>query len=564
MQPTVSAPPPPGNVLDELIERAKAMPPERRAKHEADVLSATAGMKFIPSPGPQTEAYFSKADILLYGGEAGGGKSALLLGLALTAHRRSLLMRRKYTDLSGLTDEAIKLNGTKTGFNGSIPPTLKASDGRLIEFGAAQLSGDEEAWMGRPHDLIGIDEAWQMLETQVRFLWGWLRSTEPGQRCRVVLATNPPLSAEGDWLVKMFAPWLDTEHPNPAKCGELRYFITDDEGKDVEVDGGSGWVYQSGACKWRAATAEETVRQRAGEKMGVMMAMSRTFIRSSVRDNPFLAKTDYVARLDSLRPELRASLRDGNFMANRKDDARQVVPSAWVRAAQARWTPQRPAGIPMCAMGVDCSGGGEDPNIIAPRYDGWFDRLIEIAGNLTPNGEGLSGHVLKARIDNAKVKIDMGGGYGNLCFSELKRNDVPIEAHKGTERSNARTSNGMYGFFNKRSELIWKFAEALDPNQPGGSIVCLPPDDSILVADLTAPRYDIVNHNGISCIRVETKDELKKRLGRSTDRGDAVGIGWSIGVTASNFEGGWGGSSRFANGEKLNVNMGHSTQRRRR
>ena len=52
---------------------------------------------WVPNPGPQTDAYFCAADILLYGGQ-GGGKSDLGLGLAFTAHRRSLILRRKYTN----------------------------------------------------------------------------------------------------------------------------------------------------------------------------------------------------------------------------------------------------------------------------------------------------------------------------------------------------------------------------------------------------------------------------------------------------------------------------------
>jgi len=548
-------------ILDDIIARVTAMTPEQRVKHNTDIMTATAGLKFIPSPGPQTDAAFSKADILLYGGEAGGGKSALILGLALTKHKRSLIMRRQYTDLSGLTEEAIKLNGTRSGFNGSIPPTLRSGD-RLIEFGAAQHAGDEQSWMGRPHDLIGIDEAWQMLESQIRFLIGWLRSIDETQRCRVILATNPPLSSDGEWIVPMFAPWLDPGHHNPAKQGELRWYVTDEEGKDVEVEGSGGWIFEISSKRWRTASPDETMRQKRGEKLGVSLSMSRTFIRSSVRDNPFLARTDYAARLDSLRPELRASLRDGNFMAGRKDDARQCIPSTWVRAAQSRWTPHRPPGIPMCAMGVDASGGGADPNVLAPRFDGWYDTLTIIPGAETPNGDGLSGHVIKIRLDNAKVKLDMGGGYGNLCYSELKRNDIPVEAHKGAEGSNARTRDGVYGFVNKRSEIIWRFGEALDPNQPGGSIVALPPDP-ILVADLCAPRYDVVNHKGKSCIRVESKEDVKERLGRSPDRGDAVTMGWSIGLTGSNFEGGWQQSGPSGVSGNIKVNMVHPNQRRR-
>lgn len=548
-------------LLDQIISRIAGMTPEQRAEHEANVLAATAGMKFIPSPGPQTEAFHSKADILLYGGQAGGGKSALILGLALTQHKRSLIMRRQYTDLSGLTEEAIKMNGTRQGFNGSIPPTLR-TENRLIEFGAAQRAGDEESWMGRPHDLIGIDEAWQMLESQIRFLIGWLRSTEEGQRTRVILATNPPLTSEGEWLVPMFAPWLDPGHHNPAKQGELRWYISDDEGKDVPVDGSGFWILDRESQKWRQATAKEIEVKKTGQQNGVLISMSRTFIAARVTDNPFLANTDYAAKLDGLRPELRASLRDGNFMAGRKDAERQVCPSAHVRAAQQRWRPQLPEGIPMCAVGVDVSGGGTDPSVIAPRYDGYYPELTCVPGKETPNGDGISGHVIKVRRDGAKIAIDMGGGYGNLPFKELKENGLEPLPYKGSEASNARTRDGVFGFYNKRSQTIYQFAEALDPSQPGGSPISLP-EDPILVAELCAARYDVVTHKGKSVILVEPKEDIQARLGRSPDRADAVTMAWSVGFTGSNFQGGWKASGA-RNPQTPKVNMGHSNQRRNR
>ena len=536
------------DVAAQILEDMKRMTPAELAAHKRMIDESVRKRKFIPSPGPQTEAYFSKADILLFGGQAGGGKSAMGLGLALTEHERSLCMRRQYTDLSGLTEEVLKLNGTRDGYNGSIPPTLRTSDGRLIEFGACQRLGDEENWQGRPHDLIFIDECCGFLESQVRFLIGWLRSSTPGQRCRVILATNPPLSAEGEWVISMFAPWLDPGHVRPAKDGELRWFISDEEGRDVELED-------------KNAVAIVNGKPLLGKNGKPLKPMSRTFIRSSVEDNPFLANTDYAAKLDSLRPELRASLRDGNFMANRRDDAMQVVPTAWIRAAQARWKPQKPSNIPMCALGVDCSGGGVDPTVLAPRYDGYFPELTVIPAKETPNGNGIAGHILKIRIDGARIALDMGGGYGNLPFQQLKENGLEPMAFKGNETSNARTANGVYGFFNKRSEVIWKFAEALNPDQPGGSVVALPPDP-ILVAELSAPRYDITNKNGKSVIRVEPKDDIKSRLGRSPDRADAVTISWSIGVKGINLQGGWQQNQNRENNPR--VNLGHDNQRRKR
>jgi len=70
---------------------------------------------------------------------------------------------------------------------------------------------------------------------------------------------------------------------------------------------------------------------------------------------------------------------------------------------------------------------------------------------------------------------------------------------------------------NKRAESIWKLREALDPNQEGGAVVALPPDPE-LKADLAAFRW-MLKPNGI---QIEGKEEIKKRIGRSPDRGEAV------------------------------------------
>src|SRR3546814_20259138 len=138
-------------------------------------MKATAGMRWIPNPGPQTAAYFSLADVMLYGGQGGGGKSDLGLGLAFTTHRRSLILRRRYTDLGAMTERAVQINGTRSGFNGSAPPKLRATDGRLIQFGANANPGDEQAWQGQPFDLPGFDEAVQGSEER-RVGKEWVRT----------------------------------------------------------------------------------------------------------------------------------------------------------------------------------------------------------------------------------------------------------------------------------------------------------------------------------------------------------------------------------------------------
>lgn len=522
-------------LLDQIVARYASLPTKEQQAVMAQAATVRQTMKWIPSPGPQTDAYFSKADVLLYGGQGGGGKSDLGLGLAFTAHQRSLILRRQYANLSGLTERAIQINCTRDGYNGSPPPLLRTNDGRYIQFAGNQHIGDEDAWQGNPFDLKVFDEATHFLESMVRFHLGWLRSTEPGQRVRAVLATNPPIDSTGDWVIGMFRPWLDVTHPHPAKHGELRWFVTAPDGQDREVDG-------------------PEPHQFAGEPRPTLPT-SRTFIPAALRDNPFLVNTGYQANLDALPEPIRSAVRDGNFMAARQDGVNQAIPTQWVIEAQGRWTERPPAGIPMCSMAFDPAGGGEDSNVLAYRHDWWFGPLVVEPGKNAITGADKAALIVANRRDSASIVIDMGGGYGSAVFEHLVDNNLDPVAYKGAESATGRTHDGKLTFENKRSQTFWRLREALDPGQPGGSPIALPPD-AVLRSDLTAPSFTVTPRG----IKVQTKEDVVKALGRSPDRGDAVMMCWSEGETARTP----GFPQRHGRSRKLNVVLGHSTAKSKR
>lgn len=530
-----------GGLLGEILASLSALPPEEAKKAEDLARKGTRGMRFIPNIGPQTEAYLSLADVLLYGGQAGGGKTMLELGWGVNEAESGIIFRREGKQTDGLEKEGKKLIGSSAQFNGQDLEWTWPS-GKTLKLAGMK---DPDSWIGhagRERDYMGFDEGGEFLESQVASIIAWLRAP-PGKRTRVVIGSNPPRSADGQWLLKWFAPWLDETFPHRARPGELRWAIY------VTSNGQSN-------MEWVDGPGEYTLD---GE---TYTAKSYTFIPASLSDNPFRDTPEYRAQLQSLPEPLRSQLLYGDFGAGVQDAADQMIPTAWIRAAQKRWTPTPPAGVPMCAMGVDASGGGNDPMVIAARHDGWFAPLIETPGPSIPSdrlGTYQAGIVVSHRRDDAKVIVDMGGGYGGGILEHLKANGCDVEGHKGASASSARTKDRQLMFKNKRTEVLWRFREALDPDQPGGSPIALPPGQG-LVADLTAVTFEIVSQSGGMAIKALSKEEVCEKLGRSPNEGDAIVMSWSAGLKQANIPGGFAAMGK----RRPQVVLGHQAARRTR
>lgn len=443
---------------------------------------------FWPLPGPQMMAYNSGADLIGYGGAAGGGKSFLAIGKALTQHRKVMILRREATQLTGIIDDMTTLLGSRDGYNGQ-ERIWRMPDGRQIEFGSVPNLGDEARYQGRPHDLLVFDEAANFLEIQVRFLLGWLRTTIPDQRCQALLTFNPPTTAEGRWIVAFFAPWLDPKHPNPAQPGELRYFAMID-GEEVEVPTGKPFTHG----------------------VDLVTPMSRTFIPSRISDNPYLMGTGYMATLQAMPEPLRSQMLYGDFQAGIEDDPWQVIPTAWVEAAQARW--KRPDKLPaMDSLGVDVARGGRDNTLLARRHGMWFDVPLVYPGKATPDGPSVAGLSIAAKRDDAVIHIDVIG-VGSAPYDFLNEAGQQVVGVNVAESATGTDKSGRLRFKNLRSELWWRMREALDPTNNTG--IALPPDRELL-ADLCAPTWELSG----STIYVASREQIIDRIGRSPDYGSA-------------------------------------------
>lgn len=461
-----------------------------------------------PLPGPQTDAMNSVADIVGFGGSAGGGKTDLACGLALTKHEKAMILRENGTELTGVIDRLTELLGGRDGYNGQEKIwRARTPDGatRQIEFGSYPNPGDETKYQGRPHDLLVYDEASNHRESAVRFLMGWLRTTTPGQRCRVLMTFNPPTTAEGRWIIGFFAPWLDKKHPNPAKHGELRWFATI-AGKDIEVPDSRHFVL----------VGEQKVYEfdrRKHRPEDIIKPMSRTFIPSRVSNNPYLMGTGYVATLQALPEPLRSQMLNGDFNAGIQDDPWQVIPTAWVEAAMARWKPKNHKP-PMDSLGVDVARGGADSTVISPRHGNWYDELITYPGQQTPNGPQTAGLIISSLRDNAPIHID-AIGVGVSPYDFLNEAGIQVIGVNVAESATGSDRSGRLRFFNLRSQLWWKMREALDPANNQGIEL---PNDPRLLTDLTAPKWELRG----SIIKVEGREEILKRIGRSPDFASAI------------------------------------------
>jgi hypothetical protein len=436
-----------------------------------------------------------------YGGAAGGGKTDLALGLALTRHRRSIIFRRIHPSHKGMIERIGELVTSALGRWNQNSKTCKLKDGRSIELASCQYVTDLAKFRGQPHDLIVFDEATEFLEFMFRFLCGWLRTTVEGQRCRVVLTFNPPTDAGGLWILDYFAPWLRDDHPNPALPGELRWYATVD-GKEIERENGEPFTVEGEA---------EPIQPK-----------SRTFFPAKLADNPGLANSGYRATLQALPEPLRSQLLFGDFRAGLKDDAWALFPTAWVKAAMKRWKAREKPKTPMTVAGLDVAHGGDDKTVLAPRYDDWIDNLVKVKGVDTPDGKSAAKLAMKHIHKGTKVNVD-AIGWGAAAAEKLKDSEkdggygvkaIPVNV---AAASLFRDRSGKFKVVNKRAEMFWRLREALDPDHE--PTLCLP-DDPELLADLIAHRYSI----GPNGIQIESKDDIKDRINRSPDCADAVGL----------------------------------------
>lgn len=210
------------------------------------------------------------------------------------------------------------------------------------------------------------------------------------------------------------------------------------------------------------------------------------------------------------------------------DSAEGVIPRRWVRMAQARHLilmkeieESRRMLPPLSVLAVDVGGEDKtgDATVLVERRHNVIMPL-EVFNGLDPMRVADIIKFKQSREKSPSIVVDANGiGAGVVArLRQLGVETVAWMAGGGPPKVRKKFSDStkLLGFENRRAWAWWKVREMLDPIS-GASIAI--PQDKELEDELCAPNWDsTVSDN----IKIESKRSIRQRLGRSTDRADAV------------------------------------------
>lgn len=228
----------------------------------------------------------------------------------------------------------------------------------------------------------------------------------------------------------------------------------------------------------------------------------RVFIRALPADNPYLGPEYIEVLRDSFRhrPELLRAYLDGCW--DELGGYNQVIKDAWIEnAGKIRLYPPAVKKLITC----DPARYGDDETVIYCMENTQIKER-EIYGQKSLMHTANVLHVLSRKHDNCLIVVDVCGLGAGIVDRLIEMGDSVLGI------DNASKSSQPEKYYNLRSET---WCTAADMFADGD--IQLVTDDMRLKGQLTCPTYEFRDGK----ILIESKADIKKRLGNSPDRGDA-------------------------------------------
>ena len=196
-----------------------------------------------------------------------------------------------------------------------------------------------------------------------------------------------------------------------------------------------------------------------------------------------------------------------------------LIPIHWIEIANNNW---KNRDINECKnnfkLGVDIAGMGRDYSVLCTRHDNYVYPFESHTGNGNAEHMQVAGIVANRLKDTSKsfALIDtIGEGAG--VFSRLIElgYDNAISCKFSENAKGLEDATGEYEFENMRAYLFWCVRDWLNPALNPNAM--LPPDDELL-QEATEIKWKFKSNGKVI---IEPKEDIKKRLKRSTDKFDA-------------------------------------------
>ena len=266
----------------------------------------------IAQKGGQENALASEADIVIAGGNRGGGKSWMLLLSVLNEiydpNLSALILRKERDDLSNLVDKSEKLFKDLGEYKRSkdlMKWDYKCGGTMTFSFHDGPLKDFQDRFQGREYNRIGIDEITQIEYLKFKYIQSCNRNAHHLKN-QLIGTCNPDPDS---WVAKFIDWWIGEDGlPIKSRDGVLRWcFMNGDDVGDIIWGDTPEAVYE------QAKVIIDTVISEGEDWRDYILSV--TFIRAELDDNKALMESDpkYKARLAGQSEEQRQRDLAGNW-----------------------------------------------------------------------------------------------------------------------------------------------------------------------------------------------------------------------------------------------------------